>query len=89
MTGRDLGGWPQLAELEHLAEVHPKTWGRAREAAAQLARARKATLRQQAAFKETTPGPTEKLSPLEHAKTDEAIARTALHAALDDLEAGA
>ncbi len=43
----------------------------------------------QGAFRQTRPGAAEKLSPLEHAETDEAIARTAFYAALDDLEAGA
>lgn len=89
MTGRELSGWPRPTELEHLAEVHPDAWGSASDAAAQLARAREATLEHRAAFRETRPGPTENPSPLEHAEIDEAIARTAFYAALDDLEAGA
>jgi hypothetical protein len=88
MTGRELSSWVRFAELEHLAEVHPELWGRASEAAAQLARAREATHRQRAALRETEPDPAGGLSPLEHTQIDEAIARTAFYAAIDDLEAG-
>jgi hypothetical protein len=58
------------------------------EAAARLDRAHEATRRQQAALSEAGLRPDDGLSPLEHAEIHEASARTAFHAALDDLEAG-
>jgi hypothetical protein len=88
MTERELSGWAGFAELERLAEVDPETWGRASDAAAQLAPAREATWRQRAAFRETRPDPADGLFPLEHAEIDKAIAGTAFYAALHDLEAG-
>jgi hypothetical protein len=67
--------------------VHPETWGNASKAAAQLTRAREATRRQRAALRQTGTGP-DGLSPLKHGEIDEAIARTAFYAALDDIKAG-
>ena len=78
----------RFAELGHLVQVHPDAWGKASDAAAQLARAREATLRERAAFRGIRPGPAENLSPLEHAEIDQAAARTAFYTALEDLVAG-
>jgi hypothetical protein len=88
MTGQEPNGRARFTKLRHLTEMHPEVWGNASKAAAQLTRAREATRRQRAAPRETGPGPDGRLTPLEHAEIDEAIARTAFYAALDDLEAG-
>jgi len=85
MTGREPSG---RARFRHPTKVHPEAWGNASKAAARLTQARETTRRHRATLKETGPGPDGRLTPLEHAETDEAIARTAFYAALDDLEAG-
>jgi hypothetical protein len=84
MTGPEPSVRARFTEPGRLTDVHPETWGNA---AAQLTRAREATRRQRAALGQTGTGP-DGLSPLEHAEIDEAIARTAFYAALDDIKAG-